>query len=71
MAFNQKEYINNYLKENYFKPTIRIPKEKKEVINAVALKTGKSINQLFIEAFEDKYKVDLSIPVNKLTGDNK
>lgn len=71
MAFNQKEYKNNYEKENYYKPSIRIPKEKKEVIDAVVLKTGKSMAQLFIEAFEKQYKVDLSIPVNKIVRDNK
>lgn len=68
---NNQEYLNKYLRETYFKPTIRVPKEKKEVIDAVALKTGKSINQLFIEAFEKQYKVDLSIPVDKLLRDNK
>lgn len=71
MAFNQQEYINNYLKENYYTIKLRMYKEKKDVVKAVSTKTGKSINQLFIEAFEDKYKVDLSIPTNKLMGDNK
>lgn len=71
MAFNQKEYKNNYEKENYYRPVIRIAKEKKTTVDDVALKTGKSISQLFVEAFEKQYKVDLSIPVEKLLRDNK
>lgn len=66
MVFNQQEYVNKYLRENYYKPAIRVPKEKREVIEAVALKTGKSINQLFIEAFEKQYNVDLTIVISKL-----
>ena len=66
MAFNQQEYINKYLRDNYYKPTIRVPKSKKEIIEKVVLKTGKSVNQLFIEAFEKQYKVDLTIVESKL-----
>lgn len=68
MSFNQQEYLNKYLRETYYKPTVRVPKEKKEVIEGVALKTGKSVNQLFIEAFEKQYNVDLTIVISKLTG---
>lgn len=59
-------YKNNYEKENYYKPTIRIPKEKKNVVDAVALKQGKSVSLLFIEAFEKQYKCDLTIVESKL-----
>ena len=63
-----QEYKNNYERENYYKPTIRIPKEKKAVIDAVSLKLGKSISLLFVEAFERQYKVDLTIVESKLKG---
>ena len=71
MAQNQNVYRSQYEKQNYYIPKIRVYKEKKEIIDAVSLKTGKSINQLFIEAFEKQYNVDLSIPVDKLLRDNK
>ena len=71
MAFQQQEYLNQYLKDNYWKPTIRVYKEKRDVIEQVARDKNKSINQLFIEAFEKQYRVDLSIPVEKLLRDNK
>ena len=47
MAFNAQEYNNKYMRENYYKPAIRVHKEKKAVIEAVALKTGKTISRLF------------------------
>lgn len=71
MAFQQQEYLNQYLKDNYWKPTIRVYKEKRDVIEQVARDKNKSINQLFIEAFEKQYRVDLSIPVEKFLRDNK
>lgn len=64
--FDVKKYKAKFEKENYYKPTIRLPKEKKEVIEAVALKTGKSISLLFTEAFEKQYSVDLTIVESKL-----
>lgn len=66
MSFNQKEYVNKYLRENYYKPTVRVPKEKKEVIEQVSERTGKSISLLFTEAFEKQYNVDLTIVESKL-----
>ena len=57
---SQQKYLNNYLKENYFKPTIRIPKDKRDVLEQVSKERGKSINQLLIEAFEKQYRVDIS-----------
>lgn len=60
-------YKNNYEKENYYKPTIRIPKEKKAVVDAVALEKGKSVSLLFVEAFEKQYNCDLTIVKSKLT----
>ena len=66
----QMAYKSTYEKENYYKPTIRIPKEKKEIIDAIALKTGKSISLLFVEAFEKQYHCDLTIVESKLLKGN-
>ena len=68
---DQRAYRNQFEKDNYYKPTIRIPKEKKEVIDAIALKTGKSISLLFVEAFEKTYHCDLTIVESKLLKDSK
>lgn len=68
MAFDVQAYKNKYDKESYYKPTVRVPKEKKEVIEEVSLKTGKSISLLFTEAFEKQYNVDLTIVESKLKG---
>ena len=65
-SFDAQAYKNKYDKETYYKPTIRIPKEKKEVIDAIALKKGKSVNTLFVEAFERQYHCDLTIVESKL-----
>ena len=64
MSVDKRKYQNDYEKEKYFKPTLRIPKENKEVIELVSVKTGKSINQLFVEAFEKQYGVNLSSEQN-------
>lgn len=61
-----KKYKAQFEKDTYYKPTIRVPKEKKEIIDEVALKTGKSISMLFVEAFEKQYNVDLTIVESKL-----
>ncbi len=65
--FNVKEYKAKFEKEKYYKPTIRVPKEKKAIVDDVVLKTGKSLSLLFIEAFEKQYNVDLTIVESKLT----
>ena len=64
MSSSKYEIVNKYNRENYFKVAIRIPKEKKAIIDEVSLKEEKSINRLFIEAFEKNYKVDLSTKQN-------
>ena len=64
MSNDVRKYRNEYEREKYFKPTLRIPKEKKSAIEAVSLKMGKSINQLFVEAFEQQYHINLSKDLN-------
>lgn len=54
------ERTNTYNRENYYKVALRIPKDKKEVLQALAKKERRSINQLIILAIEEHYKIDLS-----------
>lgn len=49
-----------YNKENYHTITVRIPKDKKDILQALAKKERRSINQLITIAIEEYYKVDLS-----------
>ena len=64
--FDPTRYKSEYNSQNYSNLKIRIPKEKKAVIDALVESTGKSINRLFIEAVEKHYKVDLTIVESKL-----
>lgn len=54
------ERINTYNAENYFKVALRIPKEKKEVLQKLADDENTSINKLIVNAVERFYGVDLS-----------
>ena len=54
------EYQNEYNKENYFKVALRIPKEKKEMLQELAKLEKVSVNKLIINAVEKFYGVDLS-----------
>lgn len=60
------EYKNNFEKTNYYKITLRLPSEKKEVMQELVETKHKSINQLIIEAIEKQYHVDLTIVESKL-----
>lgn len=69
VAFDQTKYINDYVKENYDRVELRVPKGKKAVLKELATThnitddKGKiSVARLMIEAVEEKYKVDLSKP---------
>lgn len=69
MAFNQNKYINNYVKENYDRIEVRVPKGKRMILKKLATDhnitddKGKiSVGRMFIEAVEEKYRIDLSKP---------
>lgn len=64
--FNPNQYKNQYNKETYYNVKLRIPKEKKSVVEALAETTGKSINRIFIEAVEKQHHVDLTLVEEKL-----
>lgn len=63
---NAQQYKNKYEKDNYYKITLRLPKEKKSVMQDLVETKHKSINQLIIEAIEKQYYVDLTIVESKL-----
>ena len=64
--FDQKQYRSKYEKETYHHVKLRIPKEKRAIIDALVETTGKSINRIFIEAVEKQHHVDLTIVEEKL-----
>ena len=68
MADN-KNYKNQFEKDSYYKIVLRIPKEKKPVIQMLSETQHKSINYLIINAIEKQYNVDLTIVESKLKGD--
>ena len=65
----KNEYKAKFEKETYFKVTLRMPKEKKAVLQELTETKHKSMNQLIIEAIEKQYNVDLTIVESKLKGD--
>jgi predicted HicB family RNase H-like nuclease len=52
--------INEYNKENYFKVALRIPKEKRDVLQQLAKEHGISVNKLITSAVEQTYGISLS-----------
>lgn len=52
MAFNQKEYINQYKKEHYSKLSVDLPKETKQELIDLCNKKGITIKQFIIDAIE-------------------
>ena len=61
-----QKYRNKFNRENYYEVKVRLPKEKKQVMEELAETTGKSINRIFIEAVEKQHNVDLTIVEEKL-----
>lgn len=66
---NTQQYKNEFNKNNYFTVSLRIPKEKREVLQMLTETKHKSVNRLIIEAIEKQYNVDLTIVESKLKGD--
>lgn len=60
MAFDQSQYVNEYIKNNYDRINFKIPKGKRDVLKKTAEKNNTSVNQLIISAVEEKYKIDLT-----------
>ena len=53
------EVINEYNKKNYFVVTLRIPKEKEEMLKELADMENTSVNKLIINAMEKTYGISL------------
>ena len=54
------EAQNKYNQANYFKVALRIPKDKKGVLEDLAEEFNTSINRVIINAIERHYGVDLT-----------
>lgn len=66
MEESKYKKINEYNKDHYFKLAIRIPKSKRDELDVLSQKLGKSVNALFIEAVEAQYGIDITAS-NKAT----
>lgn len=56
MAFNQKEYINQYKKEHYSKLSVDLPKEMKQELIDICNRNGISIKQFIVNSIEKAKK---------------
>ena len=57
--FKQSQYITDFVKENYDRMELRVPKGSKEIIKALAKQHKKSVNILICEAIEQYYQITL------------
>ena len=67
MAFNQNKYIQDFIRDNYDRIDVRLPKGKRDVLRQLAMEhnitddKGKvSVTKLIIQAVEAQYGIDLS-----------
>lgn len=56
MAFNQKQYINEYKKEHYSKLSVDLPKEKKEELINICNQQGITIKKFILDSIESAKK---------------
>ena len=59
------DYQIKYEKNNYYRVSLRLPIEKKAVMQELSETQHKSVNQLIIEAIEKQYHVDLTFVESK------
>ena len=72
MAYDEKKYKAQFLKENYDRIIITVPKGQREKLRKLAtdldIRDNKgliSVTRLIINALEKTYKIDLSNPKQK------
>lgn len=53
-SFNQFEYQNNYIKNNYDRINITVPKGEKAVIKELAAAAGESVNGYIYKAIQQR-----------------
>ena len=57
--FKQSQYITDFVKENYDRMELRVPKGSKEIIKTLAKERNISVNILICDAIEQHYKITL------------
>lgn len=60
MAFDKTGYDREYVKDNYKRISVYIPKSREDDLKALAKSKGKSVNQLIIDALFKAYQINLS-----------
>ena len=60
--FKQSQYITDFVKENYDRMELRVPKGSKEIIKALAKERNISVNNLICDAIEQHYQITLPEP---------
>ena len=48
----QQKHVNNYIKSNYDRINLTLPRDYKAEIKAAAAKAGKSVNQFIFDAIQ-------------------
>lgn len=57
--FNQSKYIQEFLKENYDRVSVNVPKGRREVWKAAASAEGKSLNAFITDIIESYIASDV------------
>lgn len=58
------DYKTSYERENYFKITLRMPKDCQVKLQDLSKEQKKSMNQLILDAIEKMYGIDLTLKSN-------
>ena len=58
--FDQNKYINEFIKENYDRVVVKVPKGKLQELKEYAAARDLSVNKLIIRALEEYCMMDLS-----------
>lgn len=58
----QQKAVNKYMRENYDRVNLTMPKGKKDEVNAHAQSQGKSLNGFINEAIDEKIERDNEAP---------
>lgn len=56
MAFNQRQYLNQYKKEHYSKLSVDLPKEKKQELIDICNRQGITIKKFILDSIESAKK---------------
>lgn len=73
-TFKQSRYVTDFVKENYDRMEIRVPKGGKDIIKTLAKENHISVNVLITQSIEKTYKIKISNPkqeINYWKGERK